>query len=101
MAKSVRPIPEGYHAVTPYIIVTNAREALKFYHDAFGAKELMHIDGPGGKIMHAEIRIGNSCIMLTDEHPEMKALAPKTLGGSPVSLMIYVENVDEIYKKAV
>src|SRR5687768_17404184 len=88
--KKVMPIPKGYHTATPYIIVDNAAAALDFYKNALGAKELMRIPGPGGKIMHCEFRIGDSIIMMADEHPEMDARAPKSYGGSPISMALYV-----------
>jgi len=96
----VRPIPEGYHSLTPYLIVDGAAKALDFYARAFGARELMRMPGPGGKVGHAEIRIGDSVVMLADEHPEVGARGPRTFGGSPVSLMLYVEDVDATVKSA-
>lgn len=95
-----KPIPEGYHSVTPYLIISGATAALDFYKRAFGATELFRFPAPGGKIGHAEIKIGNSVIMLADEQPEMGFRSPQTLGGSAVSLMIYVERVDEVFKQA-
>jgi PhnB protein len=80
----VKPIPEGYHSVTPYLILNAAGDAIAFYKRALGAAEVMRMDDPSGKIHHAEISIGNSRIMLADEHPEIQALSPKTIGGSPV-----------------
>lgn len=97
----VKPVPDGYHSVTPYLILSNAAQGLEFYKRAFGATEFMRLDGPAGKIMHAEIRVGDSAVMLADENPEMNALSPKTLKGTPVSLMIYVEDVDARYDKAI
>ena len=97
----VKPIPDGYHTVTPYLCIAGADEAIEFYKKAFGATELFRIDAPGGKIGHAEIRIGDSPVMLSDEHPEMGAKGPKSFGGSPVSLVLYVDNVDAFVKKAV
>jgi PhnB protein len=96
-----KPIPEGYHSVTPYLIVDGGTEALAFYTKAFGATELFRFPAPGGKIGHAELKIGDSPIMLADEHPEMGYKGPKSLGGSPVSIMIYVEDVDTIFNRAV
>jgi PhnB protein len=90
----VKPVPDGYHSATPYLIVDGAAQALDFYHRAFGARERMRMPGPGGKVGHAEIAIGDSVIMLADEHPEMGARGPRAFGGSPVSLMIYVPDVD-------
>ena len=98
---AVKAIPDGYHSVTPYLIISGATEAIAFYQKAFGATELMRIDAPGGKIGHAEIRIGDSPIMLADEFPEMGYKSPQTLGGSPVSIMIYVDDVDSVFKQAI
>src|SRR3954466_6975216 len=100
MTSKVNPIPEGYHSVTPYMIVDGAAAALDFYTKAFGAKELFRFPTPGDRIGHAELMIGDSHIMLADEHPEMGIRGPKTIGGSPVSLMIYVEDVDAVVKQA-
>ncbi len=100
MPDNVKAIPEGYEGVTPSLIYKNAEAAIDFYTKAFGAKELFRIGEPG-KIGHAELKIGNAIIMLADEHPEMGALSAETVGGTPVSLMIYVEKVDEFTEKAV
>src|SRR3954469_17814594 len=97
----VKPIPEGYHSVTPHLIVNNGAAAIDFYKKAFGAVELFRMPAPDGKIGHAEIKIGDSPVMLADEHPEMGYQGPESLGGSPVSLMIYVEDVDKIFEQAV
>ena len=101
MTTAVKPIPEGYHSVTPYMIFTGASDAIDFYKKALGAEEVMRMADPGGKVHHAEIRIGDSHIMLADEHPEIQALSPKTVGGSPVSIHLYVENVDRAVERAV
>jgi PhnB protein len=98
---AVKPIPAGYHTVTPYLIVKNAAKAIDFYKQAFGASELMRMDGPDGTVGHAEIRIGNSPVMLADEQPQMGFRSPQSLGGAGVSLMIYIENVDEVFPRAV
>jgi PhnB protein len=98
---AVKPIPDGYHTVTPYMIVKGAAQALEFYKKAFGATELMRFPGPDGKVGHAEIRIGDSAIMLADEHPEMGARSPQSFGGSPVSILLYVKDVDALAKQAV
>ncbi len=98
---TVKPIPDGYHSVTPYLIVHDATAAIDYYKRAFGAIETLRLPGPDGKIGHAEILIGDSVVMLADEHPEMRARSPKSLGGSPISLMLYVENVDEQFPKAI
>jgi PhnB protein len=101
MPAAVKAIPEGYHTVTPYLILSGAGDAIAFYKKALGAEEVMRIGGPGGKIGHAEIKIGNSRIMLADEHSELQALSPRTVGGSPVSIHLYVENVDAAVERAV
>jgi PhnB protein len=97
---SVPPIPKGYHSVTPYIICKNAGEAIEFYKKAFGAKEIMRLMG-GDKVMHADIQIGNSHVMIADEFPEMGAISPESLGGTPVNLLLYVEDVDTFAQRAV
>jgi PhnB protein len=97
----VQPIPDGYHSVTPYLICADAATAIDFYKKAFAAVELLRLGGPDGKIGHAEIRIGNSIIMLADEHPEFLQKAPTAYGGSPVSMVIYVPNVDEVFHQAI
>jgi PhnB protein len=102
MSKStVKPVPAGYHAATPYLIVDGAAKALEFYKRAFDATERMRMPGPGGKIGHAEVSIGDSVIMLADEHPEIGARGPHAYGGTPVSLHLYVPDVDATVKKAV
>ena len=98
---SVKPIPDGYHSVTPYLIVKGAAEAIEFYKRAFGATELMRMDWSGGRIGHAEIRIGDSAVMLADEFPEMGVRGPQSLGGAGVNLLIYVEDVDARFAQAV
>jgi len=101
MSTEVKPIPEGYHSVTPYLILSGASEAIAFYKKALGAEEVLRLADPGGKVHHAEISIGDSRIMLADEHPEIQALSPKTVGGSPVSIHLYVEDVDRAIERAV
>ena len=101
MPSKVKPIPEGYHSVTPYLIIRDAARAIDFYKKAFGASEVMRMPAPGGKIGHAEIRIGDSHVMLADESPEMGHLSPQSVGGSPVGLMVYLENVDDVFARAV
>lgn len=98
---AVKPIPEGYHSVTPYLIVNGAADAIEYYQKAFGAVELFRFPVPGGKIGHAEIKIGDSPIMLADEHPETGHKSPQSYGGTSVSLMIYVEDVDTTFKQAI
>jgi PhnB protein len=98
---SVKPIPDGYHTVTPYLICKDAARALDFYAKALGAEELMRHPGPGGKVMHAEIKVGDSILMMADEFPEMGFKSPESLGGSSVSLMVYVKDVDTAFDRAV
>lgn len=97
----VNPIPEGYRRVTPYLIVDGAAAAIDFYASVFGATERMRMDAPEGRIGHAELEIGDSVIMLADEHPEMNARGPRSVGGTPVSLHMYVEDVDGVFERAV
>jgi PhnB protein len=98
---AVKPIPEGYHTATPYLIVNNAAQAIDFYKRAFGATERMRMVAPSGEVAHAEIQIGDSPIMLADEMPGMPWRSPLALGGSPVSIMLYVEDVDALFRQAV
>ena len=98
---AVKPIPEGYHAVTPYLVIKGATAAIDYYKKVFGATERMRMDAPGGTVGHAELVIGDSTIMLADEFPDMGFRSPKTLGGSPVSLVLYVADVDTVFKRAV
>lgn len=102
MAAKVKFIPEGASAVTPYLVVANAAETIEFYKKVFGAVETMRLKQPDGRIGHAELKINGASIMLADEFPEMEIRSPKTLGvtRSPVSIHLYVENVDEVYKRA-
>jgi PhnB protein len=100
MANAVKPIPDGYHSVTPYLIIKGAAEAIEFYKTALGATELFRMPQPDGRIGHAEIKIGDSVIMLADEFPEMKNFGPNTLGGSSVSILIYVDDVDSVFTQA-
>jgi PhnB protein len=100
MTNKVKPIPEGYHTVTPYLIVNDAARALEFYQQAFGATEVYRMTDNSGRVGHAEIKIGDSHIMLADEHPEIGARSPQAFGGSPISLLIYVEDVDALVKQA-
>ncbi len=101
MSNNVKPIPEGFHSVTPYLSVGDAAAALEFYKTAFGATELSRLPAPDGRIGHAEVRIGDSIVMLADEFPEIDFRSPRTLGGSPVTLHLYVEDVDETARRAV
>jgi PhnB protein len=97
---TVKPIPDGYHTVTPYLIIRDAARALEFYKTAFGATELMRMASPDGRIGHAEIRIGDSPIMLADEVPQMGMHSPQSLGGSSVNILLYVEDVDAVFNQA-
>ena len=101
MTTGVRATPEGYHSVTPYLAVHDAAAALKFYKQAFGARERMRMPAPGGKVGHAEIEIGDSCLMLADEYPDMDFRSPKAFGGTPVTLHLYVDDVDAVARQAV
>ena len=98
---AVKAIPDGYHSVTPYLIVRGAAKAIDYYKQVFGATEIMRMLDPSGKIGHAELKIGDSPIMLADEFPEMGYLSPEGRGGTPVSLMLYVPDVDATVEKAV
>ena len=100
MSNGVKAVPEGYEGVTPYLICKNAEAAIEFYKKAFGAVELFRIGEPG-MVGHAEMKIGNAIIMLADEHQDMGAVSPETLGGTPVQLMIYVDDVDAFTTNAV
>ena len=96
---AVRPVPEGYHSATPYLICKGAA-AIDYYTKVFGATELMRHPGPDGSVGHAEIKIGDSVIMLADEFPELKFVSPKTIGGTAVGMMLYVADVDAVFKRA-
>ena len=98
----VRSIPEGYHSITPYLIISEAARAIHWYKTAFGAEEILRMDDPNGsKVTHAELKIGDSHIMLADEYPAMGYRSPKTLGGAGISLLLYVKDVDKVVKHAV
>lgn len=98
---AAKPIPEGFHTVSPHIVVKGAAAAIEFYKKAFGAEQIMCMPGPGGMVMHAEIKIGDSPIMIADEFPQMGTKSPQTLGGTPFSIHLYVNNVDNVYNQAV
>ena len=98
---ATQPVPEGYHTVAPYLAVEDAARAIEFYTQAFGAKEVVRMDAPGGKIGHAELEIGDSRIMLSDPFPQSSTKPPKDLGGTSFSVMMYVEDVDAAFKRAV
>ena len=97
----VKPIPDGYHTITPYLYIKGAAKALDFYKRAFGATEMVRMDGPGGVIGHAEIMIGNSPVMLADEFPDRGVRSPQSLGGNGSSILIYCEDVDARFAQAV
>jgi PhnB protein len=104
MAGNVKPVPDGFHSVTPYLVVDGAASAIDFYTRALGANELFRMPDPSGKIAHAEIQVGDSRILLSDEFPErgeMGGKSPKTLSGSAVSIFIYTEDVDALFNRAV
>ena len=101
MTPKVKPIPDGYHTVTPYLYIKGAAQALEYYKKAFGAKELMRMAQPDGRVGHAEIQIGDSHVMMADEFPEMGVRSPQSIGGSPVMLHLYVEDVDAVFQQAV
>jgi len=96
-----KPIPDGYRTATPYLIIKGAAEAIEFYKRAFGATEMLRMADPQGKVGHAEIKIGDSVIMLADEHPAMGYRGPRSLGGSSVSILLYLEDVDGVFERAV
>jgi PhnB protein len=99
---TTKPIPSGFHTVTPHLVIRNAAGAIDFYKNAFGAKELFRMPGPEGKgIMHAEIKIGDSIIMIGDEFPQYGCKSPQNLNGTPVAIHLYVENVDDVFQCAV
>jgi PhnB protein len=98
---NVKATPGNYHTVTPYLIVNNAVSAIEFYKRIFGATELMRMPMPDGRLGHAELKIGDSTVMLADEHPEADAHSPHSIGGSPVSMLLYVEDVDGVFAEAV
>jgi PhnB protein len=97
---TVKPIPDGYPRVTPYLHVDGASKAIDFYRTVFGAKERMRMAGPDGRIGHAELEIGNSMIMVADEHPDMNVRGPKSVGGTPVTVLVYVDDVDRAFERA-
>jgi PhnB protein len=101
MATNVKPIPDGYHSVTPYLIVKGAAKAIEFYKQAFRATERTRMAQPDGRIGHAEIQIGDSTIMLADEFPERNIRGPESLGGTPVMIHLYIDDVDTVAKRAV
>jgi uncharacterized glyoxalase superfamily protein PhnB len=102
MAGPVQPIPEGFHTITPHLIIKGAGQAIEFYKKAFDAEELFRMPGPDGKsVMHAEVKIGGSILMVADEFPDYGCLGPKSIGNSPVTIHLYVKDADAAYAKAV
>lgn len=101
MANKVKAIPDGYHGVTPYLIIKGAAGAIDYYKKAFGASEAMRVTQPDGRVGHAEIKIGEAVVMLADEFPEMNVVSPATLGNTSVGLLLYVENADATFDKAI
>jgi len=97
----VKPVPEGFHTVTPYLVVSGASQAIDFYTKAFGAREIFRMPAPNGEVMHAELQIGDSRLFLADENPEMGGRSPQTLKGTPVAVFLYVEDVDAVFQRAV
>ena len=97
----VKPIPDGYHSVTPYLFVRGAGGAIEFYKNVFGAEEMIRMSGPIGQVAHAELKIGDSIIMLADENPKIGAMSPKTAGGIAVCIHLYCEDVDRVFQKAI
>ena len=98
---TVKPIPDGYGTLTPHLVVKDGRKAIEFYKKAFGAEERCAFPGPDGKFMHGEVKVGNSILMLAAENPQMNARTPNTLGGTPVTLALYVTDCDKAFKRAV
>lgn len=101
MPAKVKPVPDGYHTITPYLSVNGATAAIEFYKKAFGAREVLKLAQPDGRVGHAELQIGQSRIMLADEFPQMEFRSPSTIGGTPVHLHMYVENADAVVSQAV
>jgi PhnB protein len=101
MAGKVKPIPDKYHSITPYLIVKGAAAAIDFYKQVFGAVELFRMGEESGRVGHAELKIGDSIIMLADEYPEMQIVGPKTLGNSSVGILLYVDDADAVFGKAI
>jgi PhnB protein len=97
---NVKPVPDGYHTVTPYLFIRGAAGAIDFYKKVFGATEIMRMPGPIGQVMHAELKFGDSIVMLSDENPKAGAMSPQTAGGVSVSLHVYAEKVDDVVQKA-
>ena len=101
MANKVKPIPEGYHSITPYLVIKGAAAAIDFYKQAFGAAEIMRMPQLDGRVGHAELKFGDSVVMLADEYPELQVVGPKTLGNTSVGLLLYLDDVDKAVERAV
>jgi len=101
MPGKVKPIPDGYHSITPYLVIKGAAAAIDFYKQIFGATELVRMPQPDGRVGHAELKIGDSVVMMADEYPEMQIVGPQTLGNSPVGLLLYVNDADATFANAV
>lgn len=101
MAGKVKPIPDGYHTATPYLLIRSAAAAIEFYKKVFNATEMLRMTQPDGRVGHAEIRIGDSVIMMADEFPEMGARSPQHFGGTPVSILLYFDDVDAVFRRAI
>jgi PhnB protein len=100
-SRKVAPVPPQYGSVTPYLTIRECGSAIDFYKRAFGAKELVRMPGPGGKVMHAEIKIGDSVVMMSDEFPAQGSKSPQSLGGTASSVLLYVKDCDRVYREAV
>jgi uncharacterized glyoxalase superfamily protein PhnB len=101
MTHQVKPVPEGFHTVTPHLVIKGAVEAIEFYKKAFGAEEISKMPGPDGRLMHAAVKIGDSIVFLVDEAPQWGNRGPQSLGGTPVGIHLYVEDVDAVFQRAV
>lgn len=101
MAGKVKSVPDGYHNITPYLVIKGAAAAIDFYKKAFGAVEVMRMPQPDGRVGHAELKFGDSFVMLADEFPEMNIVGPQTLGNSPVGILLYVDDVDAVFNRAI
>jgi PhnB protein len=100
MVSKAKPIPDGYHSITPYLVIKGAAAAIDFYKKAFGAIEVMRMPQPDGRVGHAELKFGDSFVMLADEFPELNVVGPQTLGNSPVGILLYVDDVDAVFNRA-
>ncbi|MCI0615489.1 VOC family protein [bacterium] len=101
MPQKVKAIPDGFHTITPHLTVKNGAQAIEFYKKAFGAEVLRAVNGPDGSLMHADLRIGDSMLMLNDEFPAWQVVGPQTLGGTPVTVHVYVQDADAAFKRAI